>query len=167
MIDIDRGRDCALVASPGREPRDVHLGAWSEWLQVTFKSGLVTAAAGMVRFILRQLEPHVELYASPVNFDPRAPLFPISHPWEYANALTRGVGPFYTTGMVEDHAALSNERIDEEAFLAQCHEVLRERERMMLFELERMKEGFFFGLFDTPDRLQHMFWRFREPGHPA
>jgi predicted AlkP superfamily phosphohydrolase/phosphomutase len=30
-----------------------------------------------------------------------------------------------------------------------------------------MREGFFFCLFDTPDRLQHMFWRFREPGHPA
>ncbi len=30
-----------------------------------------------------------------------------------------------------------------------------------------MKEGFFFCLFDTPDRLQHMFWRFREPEHPA
>jgi predicted AlkP superfamily phosphohydrolase/phosphomutase len=33
--------------------------------------------------------------------------------------------------------------------------------------LERFKSGFYFCLFDTPDRLQHMFWRFREPDHPA
>jgi predicted AlkP superfamily phosphohydrolase/phosphomutase len=38
---------------------------------------------------------------------------------------------------------------------------------MMLYELERFQEGLFYCLFDTPDRLQHMFWRFRERDHPA
>ena len=37
----------------------------------------------------------------------------------------------------------------------------------MLHELERFDEGLFYCLFDTPDRVQHMFWRFREPDHPA
>ena len=41
------------------------------------------------------------------------------------------------------------------------------RERMLQYELERLQEGFLFCLFDTPDRIQHMFWRFREPSHPA
>jgi predicted AlkP superfamily phosphohydrolase/phosphomutase len=44
---------------------------------------------------------------------------------------------------------------------------MRERERMVHYELDRFKEGLFFCLFDTPDRVQHMFWRFREPDHPA
>jgi predicted AlkP superfamily phosphohydrolase/phosphomutase len=69
--------------------------------------------------------------------------------------------------MVEDHTGLSNLRFDDGAYLDQCRQVLRERERMMLYELDRLKEGLFFCLFDTPDRLQHMFWRFREPNHPA
>lgn len=38
---------------------------------------------------------------------------------------------------------------------------------MMIYELNRFEKGFFFCLFDTPDRLQHMFWRFREIDHPA
>jgi predicted AlkP superfamily phosphohydrolase/phosphomutase len=38
---------------------------------------------------------------------------------------------------------------------------------MMLHELDRLEEGLFFCLFDTPDRVQHMFWRFLEPDHPA
>ncbi len=38
---------------------------------------------------------------------------------------------------------------------------------MMIYELDRLDEGFFFCLFDTPDRLQHMFWRFGEAQHPA
>ena len=74
---------------------------------------------------------------------------------------------FYTTGMVEDHNGLTNERFGEEAFLAQCDDAWRERRAMMLHELDRFREGLFYCLFDTPDRVQHMFWRFREPDHPA
>jgi predicted AlkP superfamily phosphohydrolase/phosphomutase len=45
--------------------------------------------------------------------------------------------------------------------------VLQERQKMMRYELERFDQGFFFCLFDTPDRIQHMFWRFRENDHPS
>ena len=38
---------------------------------------------------------------------------------------------------------------------------------MMLLELGRFDEGLLYCLFDTPDRVQHMFWRYREPNHPA
>jgi predicted AlkP superfamily phosphohydrolase/phosphomutase len=38
---------------------------------------------------------------------------------------------------------------------------------MMESELERFDGGLFYCLFDTPDRVQHMLWRFREPDHPA
>jgi predicted AlkP superfamily phosphohydrolase/phosphomutase len=69
--------------------------------------------------------------------------------------------------MVEDHTGLVNGRIDEAAFLSQCELVMREREAMLEHELSRFSEGFLFCLFDTPDRVQHLFWRFREPDHPA
>jgi len=62
---------------------------------------------------------------------------------------------------------LNNGRLDEAAFLAHCELVLDERERLLRFELDRFKEGFFFLLFDTPDRVQHMVWRFRDPEHPG
>jgi predicted AlkP superfamily phosphohydrolase/phosphomutase len=69
--------------------------------------------------------------------------------------------------MAEEHNGLNNGRFDEQAFLAQCELVIQERERLMRFELDRFKEGFFFLLYDTPDRLQHMLWRFRDPEHPG
>ncbi|MCK5643159.1 MAG: alkaline phosphatase family protein, partial [Gammaproteobacteria bacterium] len=69
--------------------------------------------------------------------------------------------------MAEDHTALNNGRIDESAFLDQCAQVLREREEMLSYELDRFKNGLLYCLFDTPDRIQHMFWRFREEDHPA
>jgi predicted AlkP superfamily phosphohydrolase/phosphomutase len=38
---------------------------------------------------------------------------------------------------------------------------------MLDYELGRFREGLLYCLFDTPDRIQHMFWRFLEPEHPA
>jgi predicted AlkP superfamily phosphohydrolase/phosphomutase len=146
---------------------EVRQGQWSDWLRVKFKVGLLQSIRGMVRFYLVDCEPELALYASPINFDPHSPPFAISEPPEYAGEIARRIGLFYTTGMVEDHAGLNNERISEQAYLDQCEIVWREREKMMLDELEAFKQGFFYCLFDTPDRIQHMFWRFTEPDHPA
>jgi predicted AlkP superfamily phosphohydrolase/phosphomutase len=142
-------------------------GQWSDWLKVRFKTGMLQSVRGMVRFYLARTWPVFELYASPLNFDPDAPPFPISSPPEYARELREKLGDFYTAGMAEDHGGLNNERISEAAYLEQCERVLRERERMMLYELERVEEGLCFCLFDTPDRVQHMFWRFGSNGHQA
>lgn len=168
-LHIDRNRGQATLKCPSASPREITIkvGAWSDWLKVSFKVGMLQAVKGIVRFHLVRLDPDVALYASPVNFDPSAPLFPISEPPGFAAELAEDLGPFYTTGMVEDHAALANGRIDESAFLDQCAEVWDEREAMMLRELERFDAGLFYCLFDTTDRVQHLFWRFREPDHPA
>lgn len=157
-----------LIRSAG-SPKELQVreGQWSDWLRVKFKLGMLQSVRGLVRFHLIRLEPTVELYASPVNFDAEAPLFPISHPAEYAFSLAEDVGLYHTTGMVEDHAGLNNERLGEEAFLEQCATAWEEREAMMLRELDRFDEGMFYCLFDTPDRVQHLFWRFLEPDHPA
>lgn len=163
LLQPEPSRRCVTIRSDG-QPRalEVREGEWSGWLKVRFKTGLLQSISGMARFYLVRLEPVFELYASPVNFDPEAPMFPISAPAAYARELARQVGTFYTTGMVEDHGGLNNDRFDEAAFLAQCDDVLRERSAMLQFELGRFREGLLFCLFDTPDRVQHMFWRFRE-----
>lgn len=165
-IDIGDGGAQVTVKSGGHSVV-VGRGQWSGWLRVSFKLGLLQSVAGAVRFFFPGDSEGFALYASPVNFTPDAPPFPISAPWDYAGELERVVGTYYTTGMVEDHTGLVNGRIDEAAFLAQCDLVMREREAMLEHELSRFTEGFLFCLFDTPDRVQHLFWRFREPDHPA
>jgi len=157
-----------ILRSDG-EPKalEIREGQWSDWLKVRFKIGLMQSVRGVVRFYLARVAPVFELHASPINFDPEAPLFPISSPPEYAGELAAALGTFYTIGMAEDHDGLIHGRFDEAAYLEQCAWVLRERAAMMRHELARFHEGLFFCMFDTPDRLQHMFWRFRESGHPA
>jgi len=158
-----------LTIRSAGEPRELHVreGEWSGWLRVKFKLGPLQSARGGVRFLLLRRDPTVVLYASPVNFDPAAPLFPISHPPEFARELADEIGTYHTAGFVEDHNGLINERISEEQFLAQCDDAWRERRAMMERELSRLDSGLFYCLFDTPDRVQHMLWRFREPDHPA
>ncbi len=158
-----------ITLESGGEPRalEIRAGQWSDWLQAKFQVAPLVSVKGMARFYLLRTSPEFELYCSPVNFSPDAPLFPISHPPEYARELKSQLGLFYTLGMAEEDAGLKNRRLTDEAFLAQCAEVVREREKMMLYELERQNDGLFFCLFDTPDRLQHLFWRYFEPEHPA
>ena len=165
-LELDADRSRATIRAGGGSV-EVGRGEWSGWLKVKFKLDMLQGVAGAVRFFLPAGESGFALYASPVNFTPDAPPFPISAPWDYAGELERVVGTYYTTGMVEDHTGVVNGRIDEEAFLTQCDLVMREREAMLEHELARFSEGFLFCLFDTPDRLQHLFWRFREPDHPA
>ncbi len=167
-LKVDPQGQRIILQSEGM-PREltVRQGEWSDWLRVKFKVGLLQSFRGMVRFFLQSCEPELALYASPVNFDPSAPAFPISDPPEYAAELARRIGLYYTTGMVEDHAGLNNERISEQTYLDQCEIVWREREAMMIDELKVFEKGFFYCLFDTPDRIQHLFWRFTEPDHPA
>jgi predicted AlkP superfamily phosphohydrolase/phosphomutase len=165
-IDPD-GRKVTLQSDGTPRELEIRQGQWSDWLRVKFKVGLLQSMRGMMRFYLQSGKPELALYASPVNFDSHSPIFPISDPPEYAGELAQRIGLYYTTGMVEDHAGLNNERISEEAYLDQCEIVWREREAMMLDELKVFDEGFFYCLFDTPDRIQHLFWRFTEPDHPA
>jgi predicted AlkP superfamily phosphohydrolase/phosphomutase len=159
----------ALVIETGGTPGKIEVKekAWSEWVRFKFKLSMLQSVTGIARFYVRQIEPEVEFYVSAVNFDPSAPLFPVSSPPAYAKDLAEQIGLFSTLGMAEDHNGLNNGRLDEAAFLGQCELVLEERERMMRFELDRFKEGFFFLLYDTPDRVQHMVWRFRDPEHPG
>jgi predicted AlkP superfamily phosphohydrolase/phosphomutase len=167
-IELRPAASRVVIRSAGApKALEIREGSWSDWLRVKFKLGALQSVRGMVRFYLARVEPQLELYASPVNFTPESPPFPISSPPEYAGELAGRIGTFYTTGMIEDHDALKDGHIDEDVFLSQCEQAWREREAMMLYELDRFDEGFFFCLFDTPDRVQHMFWRFREPDHPA
>ena len=73
----------------------------------------------MIRFHLVRVSPVFELYASPINFDPDAPLFPVSSPSGYARELSNQIGLFHTAGMPEDHGK------DRDEFLGDSDPLLR------------------------------------------
>ncbi len=141
-------------------------GNWSRWQEISFKTGLFRKAYGIARFYLKSINPVFELYTTPINFDPRRPPFPISYPRDYSAKLAKNIGLYYTQGMPQDTWALTENRLDEKAFLEEADEILSEKERILNKELKEFKGGLFFFYFDTLDMIQHMFWRYLDPKHP-
>lgn len=141
-------------------------GSWSFWQRVSFRVGLFKKACGIVKFYLKSIEPEFELYSSPINFNPESPPFAISYPFDYSKKLAKKVGLYYTQGMPHDTWMLTEGRLDEKAFLEQADEILNEKSKILREELKQFKDGLFFFYFDTLDMVQHMFWRYLDPGHP-
>ncbi len=143
------------------------VGEYSEWIPVKFKAGVGFSAHGICRFYLKELTPEVEVYVTPVNIDPGRPDLPISHPVTYSIYLSKLFGPYATLGLAEDTWALNEHVLDDDAFLAQCYANHEDRERMLFDALEKTQQGLCACVFDTTDRVQHMFWRYLEVDHPA
>jgi len=142
-------------------------GEYTTWIKVLFKAGMGMKAAGICRFHLTQLEPDLVVYMSPINIDPEKPALPVSHPIYYSAYLAKLQGPFATLGLAEDTWALNEGVIDDEAFLKQTWSNHLERETMFFHALKMNRKGVVVCVFDTSDRIQHMFWRYMESDHPA
>jgi hypothetical protein len=138
----------------------------SEWIRVTFRSGR-TKARGICRFRVTSWEDPFSFYVTPLHIDPEFPAMPISHPPHYAIALAKLQGPYATLGLAEDTWALNEGVIDEDAFLDQTWSIHAEREWQFFHALSRQPEGLIATVFDATDRIQHMFFRYLDPEHPA
>ena len=117
--------------------------------------------------MVTEMDEHFSLYVTPLNIDPENPAMPISHPSYYATYLAKRIGPYCTLGLAEDTWALNEGVIDDAAFLKQAYDIDREREQMFFVALDKLRKGTLTCVFDGTDRIQHMFWRYLEEGHPA
>jgi len=140
---------------------------WSDWKNVTFKPGLFKKIKGIFKFYLVEVQPEFKLYISPINFDPRNPLFPIAYPKSYSKELADNIGLYHTQGMPMDTWAVNENRLSEEVLLEQANVVLEERKRILDFELKRFNKGILFCYFGLTDTIQHMFWRYMDSDHPV
>ena len=165
-IKIDSKNNKAKIEISGQrfelEPR-----TYSPWIKVTFRPGLTIKVNGICRFYINELEPNFDLYVTPINIDPEEPALPISHPFVYSIYLAKLIGPYGTLGLAEDTWALNEGVIDEDGFLEQAYLLYEEREKMFLNALEKTPKGLCTCVFDTTDRIQHMFFRCLDDNHPA
>ncbi|MCA9115874.1 MAG: alkaline phosphatase family protein [Planctomycetaceae bacterium] len=165
-ITIDSQQNSATVAVNGRRCL-LQPGKYSEWIPVTFRSGLFSRIHGICRMRIEQLTPEFRLYVSPLNIDPERPAFPIGYPFLFSNYLAKLHGAFATLGLAEDTWALNSGAISESSFLDQAYAIHDERERMFFDALARVRHGLCVCVFDASDRIQHMFYRHDNPSHPA
>ncbi len=132
---------------------------YSPWIPLVFHAPLGIKVRGIARFLYTQTSSGPTLYMTPINIDPEHPALPISHPTFYATYLAKLLGEYSTLGMAEDTWALNEGAIDEKAFLDQAYLTYDERRAMFFSALERTRRGVVACVFDTTDRVQHMFFR--------
>ncbi len=161
----DDGRGGAVLELDGARVA-LKVGEYTDWTPVAFRAGLGVRVRGAARFLLKSLAPF-SLYVTPLNVDPDKPALPISHPYIYAVYLSKLLDRYATLGLAEDTWALNEGVLDEGAFLDQVWRHHGERERMWEDALAKTRKGVVVCVFDTPDRVQHMFFRYRTPNHPA
>ena len=137
---------------------ELKIGLLSEWLELIFRIGR-SKVRGISKFcLLEDTKGQPVLYCTAINVDPYYPSVPISHPVHYSKYLAGSFGPFATLGLAEDTWALSNGAISEGTFLEQAWSIYEERKKMFFDALKRSSDGLIVCVFDTSDRIQHMFW---------
>jgi len=164
--EIDKTRN-TVTLDIGNETVTLKQGDYSPWIKLVFKAGFWKKISGVARFLVIETAPNLKLYMTPINIDPEQPALPISHPFYYSVCLSKIHGPFATLGLAEDTWALNQGVIDEGAFLQQSYDIYEERKTLFLDNLKKTKEGLLVSVFDTTDRIQHMFFRYLSEDHPA
>lgn len=133
---------------------DCQAGELSPWLGIEYRAGR-TKVRGIARF---RITAGPVVYCTALHVDPSSPVVPLSHPVTYSRYLAGAVGSFATLGLAEDTWALSNGHLDEGSFLDMAWAYFRERKAMFRNALKNGKDGLTVCVFDTSDRIQHMFW---------
>ncbi len=138
---------------------------YTPWINLNFKAGRKTIV-GISKFCLQSEEPFL-LYQTPINISPEKPALPISYPMVFSSYLSRLQGLYGTLGLMEDTWGRNEKALDDETFLKQAYDNHEEREKMFFNSLKNTPEGFCACVFDTSDRIQHIFWRYLEEDHPS
>ncbi len=133
-------------------------GQWSPVMELAFPGGLLGGVRCVTRAIVR-LTPAPQVYFLPLQLHPLASPWPYAAPADFIRRVWKRRGPFLTLGWPQDTTGLDQGILNDGEFLALCDDILATRERILLDELADFGEGVLASVFDTLDRVQHMFWR--------
>jgi predicted AlkP superfamily phosphohydrolase/phosphomutase len=166
-LEIVREDGAARVKIGASEQR-LTLGEWSEFYPLTFESNPLVRVHALVRAKLLRMEPVLELYLDTLQLDPKHPPFwqPISHPAGYSRRLAQAAGPFETVGWACMNLPYKDGLVDPVSFLEDIEFTFQWRRRLTMDQFERGDWRLLFTCFSTPDRVQHMTYKFYDREHP-
>ena len=166
-LTVPASRDRLEVEVAGQRA-SLKPGAWSEWMSFPFRVNPLVTVHGYGRFRLERVDPEIALYLSPIQFDPERlpPGFDLSAPSGFARGLVKRFGRFKTMGWAIDTWSIQSGTLPEDGFLEDVAATVAS-DRRILDSLLQEKGRLLFHYFEFPDRVAHVFWRFRDPKHPA
>lgn len=143
----------------GKNSLELKKGEWSPIIELAFKIGPLFKFYALTQAILTDLGPRVTLYFLPHQ------IHPLHSPWQYATPprfvkdTWKMHGPFLTIGWPQDTTGLEDGCLTDQQFLDLCDSIFAIREKIFMSNLSGFKEGLLAAVFDSLDRIQHMFWR--------
>jgi len=164
-FNVDRTAGNVTIETPDGSIK-LSEGEWSEWAEWSFEVSDAYTVQAISRFLAVSVTEPAKIYMSCLQFHPDAPYAPISNPDTYATELKDRYGFYKTVGWIYDTHALRQDALPEDAFLDDVRETMAWREELVLDELDRGEFDLLVGAWTGPDRVSHLFWRFRDPGHP-
>jgi predicted AlkP superfamily phosphohydrolase/phosphomutase len=136
-------------------------GRWSPILELTFKVSFLFSVRVITRVILNQTLPDPLLYFLPLQIHPLKSPWRYGAPQSFVKETWMSTGPFLTLGWPQDTTGLEEGWIDDHQFLELCNSIVEGRERVLKHHLGSFDEGVLAIVFDSLDRVQHMFLRDR------
>ena len=141
-------------------------GGWSGWHVFEFPFNSVIKAKGMARFYNQSAGGMHELVMSPIHLHPDAGgLVGFCHPSDYSRDIEDRIGLYKTMGWASDTWTVSDELSTQQQALEDIQFTTDGFEKIMESELARDTD-LYVQVFAFTDRLQHIFWKLRDEGHP-
>ncbi|MCA9968839.1 MAG: alkaline phosphatase family protein [Anaerolineales bacterium] len=159
-VSVEPIDDRQVTVVVGKQRLTLQVGAWSPIIELAFKVNFLFSIRTITRLIVTQTKPHLALYVMPLQIHPERSPWPYGTPRDFVKQ-TWQTGPFLTLGWPQDTTALEDGCITDKQFLALCDDIVARREQVLMYHLDRFQEGVLANVFDTLDRVQHMFWRDR------
>jgi predicted AlkP superfamily phosphohydrolase/phosphomutase len=157
------------IEPKGSEGVTLKPGEWSPWVTFTFEFNSLVKLTGIGRFHLATISPEIQLYLSPIHFNPvnLPPNVKISAPRDLAKDLAKRFGLYKTAGWSIDTWSMSEETIDEPTFLDDVTHTVQQYRKMMDGLLSEKDVKLYVQVYEFTDRVAHVMWRFLDTTHPA
>ena len=160
-VDIDVHSHSSATVQIGPYKHVMHIGEWSPIFELEFKVSRFFSLPTLTSAILTKLDGDVCLYLLPLQVHPLKSPWHYGTPRDFVRSSWKDAGPFLTVGWPQDTTALEDGFIDDKMFIDLCHMIIDVRERMLMYHLDQFQDGILASVFDTLDRMQHMFLRDR------
>lgn len=160
-FQIDQVTEQSARLNIGKQQFTLKCDEWSPIIELSFRVGLIFSVKAITRAILVESGRQIGLYFLPLQIHPLKSPWPYGTPGGFVKETWQTGGPFLTLGWPQDTTALEEGLIGDDHFLDLCRAIVRRREQALMHQLDHFQEGVLACVFDTLDRVQHMFLRTR------
>ena len=164
---VDKTTKKVTINLPNQNTLQIEQGNWSDWIEWEFPVTEKYSVKAISKFFVKKISEEVNIYMSCLQFHPRYPYIPFTHPVKYAQELAERYGLYKTIGWNYDTHALRQDVLTEDVFMDDVRKTMAWHETLMLDELNKEDDWkLLMTMWMATDRVAHLFWRFRDPQHP-